>query len=467
MHFVVASRHIKQFSKSLQCISRIGDDLYIEIHEDFIKFVTVNSSRSAYATFTFHSSFFQNYIFEKDDIIPQNQYRVKSKLCFQMFHSLSNIDKCAMKIVNDESKITFYLLCKNGIQKIYSMNYEESQCPAAVFNRDPPYKITAKPKQLSDCLNFFSSNVEEIAMLIQKDRVILRSQVDEKKPNTKALATEVTVDYQDFDNYVFRGPGAEISFGYKDIKTILAYIDVINNPYTMLIDQCGRPFNISFNYNSTFHADFILATLYNSNQPRNAQQAQQYQSAPPVTPQHQYFADSSSFNSRSEHHQNYRNTSMGSPNTNQNYQQQPIFSSHEDDHDDMMDGMPLDHDLQQQQQQTPNSNYQYNISQQQQQQNIYQHSFLPHSFKDQHDLQQYDLLRQQQQQQQQFDFQQYDLQQQQQQQFDFQQNQNIPLSNTSVNTAKRTTINYRSDINLDEDDDDDDDENENIQSSNN
>eukprot|EP01132_Coremiostelium_polycephalum_P009118 gene9118-11174_t len=236
MQVIVPSRHIKQFAKSLQCMSKIGDDLYIEAKEEGVE--------SAIG----------------------NQYKVKSKLCFSMFHAFNNIDKCAMKISNEEGKISFHLLCKNGIQKTYSLNFEISQCLTALYSKDTPHKLIVKPKQISDCLGYFAGTLEEVSIIVVKDRVKLRSYIDDgKKNNNKMLQTEVIIDCADFDEYLTNGSGADISFSFKDLKTIMSYCEAIGNPVAFYIADSGKPFHIYLKYNNTFEVDFVLATLLNNN----------------------------------------------------------------------------------------------------------------------------------------------------------------------------------------------------------
>ncbi|KAK5577167.1 hypothetical protein RB653_002105 [Dictyostelium firmibasis] len=430
MQFVVANRHIKQFSKSLQCISRIGDDLYIEGRKEYIKFTTVNNSKSAFVVFHFSNSFFHSYHLESEEGI---QYKAKSKLCFQMFHSLSNIDKCAMKIDTD-GKISFYLLCKNGIQKTYSINYELSQLQSAVYNKNSPYRVSVKPKQISECLNYFASNTEEISINLQRDRLLIKSSTDDKR-GLKNLYTELILDRNDFDDYDFNGDGEEISFNFKDLKTIMAYVDVINNPCTFFIERGGLPFHINLKYSSTYEVDFVLATLQdNSQQSDDRQQYQQqqpYQQQQQQQQQQQYqpqqYRNSDtvgssplSMNIRNTPQQYRNSNTVGSPSIGQSNQQQ--YSPNENNmYDNDMDTGPMDHDL------SPSVNTNYagdsrtsQLQQQQQQQQIQTH------------VQQYN-------------------------------NQMPPSSMGSTSSyltsnSKKPVISYRG-LNLEADDDDDDDEN--------
>lgn len=54
-------------AKAFHSLGRIGDDLFIEPHEDHMAFRTVNMAESAYASFTFSKSFFSSFTFSEED----------------------------------------------------------------------------------------------------------------------------------------------------------------------------------------------------------------------------------------------------------------------------------------------------------------------------------------------------------------------------------------------------------------
>ncbi|KAF2075107.1 hypothetical protein CYY_003584 [Polysphondylium violaceum] len=284
MKLVVAHRNIKNFAKGLQCISKIGDDLYIEGNEEEIRFTTVNNSKSTFVVFTFNKDFFETYEILDSSNVP---YKVKSKLCFHMFKSLATIEKCALTADNEGNKISFYILGKTGIEKTYQINFECQRPLKALFNKDTPYRVIAKPKQMHGCLGYFANQLEEITLSLQKDRIVLKCYTDDAKKNkNKMLQTEISLDRKNFDEYFiddnFQNVVTEMSFSYKDFKTIMSYCEAINvGSVGFLAEASGRPFVTTVRHGSTFSVDFVLATLGNNDElsqnDNHAQQQQSYQ----------------------------------------------------------------------------------------------------------------------------------------------------------------------------------------------
>lgn len=48
-------------SRTLQALSRIGDELYIEAQKEYLQFAAINMNKTVYATYHFFHSFFSDY----------------------------------------------------------------------------------------------------------------------------------------------------------------------------------------------------------------------------------------------------------------------------------------------------------------------------------------------------------------------------------------------------------------------
>ncbi|KYR01030.1 component of 9-1-1 complex [Tieghemostelium lacteum] len=380
MQLIIAPRYIKQFAKTLQCLSKIGEDLYIQATEESIKFITVNSAKSTYVEVNMQYGFLEAY-HEVEQSFGM-QYKLRAKQCYQMFSSIKNVEKCAINISSDNNKVNFHMLCKNNIQKHYGVNCELATCSNALYSKNTPHRLSVKPKVLNDCLSFFSGTLEEISFQIQKDRFILRSYSDspKKSSNIKSLQTEVNIDYADFDQYLTDGSNTEISFSFKDLKTIMAYCDSMNSGIDMYISQSGDPFHIHFKLTQNFEIDFVIATiLMPSSQPSsqsstNQQQQQQQQQQSSSSYQNKSYSYNNNNNNNSN--QQYTNTSQNrTPNSyNSNIHHQHQHSTSQlsnndnfggfDNFDDQMDIQPPQPQAQQPIQQ-PIQNVHRNPSQQQ------------------------------------------------------------------------------------------------------
>lgn len=61
MKCILPSVNVKLFAKAIHCLAKLGSEIYIEPLDDGLAVKTVNSSRSAYASFLFLPSVFQTY----------------------------------------------------------------------------------------------------------------------------------------------------------------------------------------------------------------------------------------------------------------------------------------------------------------------------------------------------------------------------------------------------------------------
>ena len=94
--------NVKLFAKAVHCLAKLGSEIYIEPLEDGLAVKTVNSSRSAYASFLFLRPLFQVYDHQtseenidgsfkckvavktilQGDVITMAQWRIWGALCF-------------------------------------------------------------------------------------------------------------------------------------------------------------------------------------------------------------------------------------------------------------------------------------------------------------------------------------------------------------------------------------------------
>lgn len=81
--------------KSLQALSKIGDELYIEAKKDRLRLITVNSSKTVCSRFDFLDNFFSSYEVDENDLKNSNNEALTCKIHMKMFLPLlkANLDK--------------------------------------------------------------------------------------------------------------------------------------------------------------------------------------------------------------------------------------------------------------------------------------------------------------------------------------------------------------------------------------
>lgn len=258
MECVIPARYLKLFAKSVSCMAKVGDELFIEATETKLILRTINASRSAFLAFSLNRTFFDTYTLE-DNI--DRKYQVKLKPCQAVFKQYTNMEKCTMRLDEGEQRLVFEILCKHSIQKVYKLTLEDCEAVQAVYSKNEDLnKITSLPKKLIESTNNFHAQLDEISMLASKEQFKLKSYIDDAKAASKVLQTELAVDASDFEEYVIHND-AVVTFSLKDFKSVLGFCDASGQPVTVYFERAGRPICLSVKYFGVFESDFVLATM--------------------------------------------------------------------------------------------------------------------------------------------------------------------------------------------------------------
>ncbi|KAJ3393239.1 cell cycle checkpoint control protein rad9a [Entophlyctis sp. JEL0112] len=273
---------------------------------------------------------------------PQKfHFKVLMRTVHTMFRQKSVVDaleKCVIRYVDSENnfdegndgsvrlyrdRLIVELHCRQGVRKIYQLHYQHVEPMRATFDKDScPNSFTAAPKIIQDWLVFFSNKLEEVSISCVDDatnttnenappvdrihhaqqnqtqckRVLVKSftefvnvsttkqtAADPQAVSRRGLATEISVDVDDFDSFEVGGD-VEVTFCLKDMKTALGFADIIGQPVTANFTGPGQPIIFSTSQTDIFAADFVLATNTFSTivptPPSTAEQA----NAPKTTP---------------------------------------------------------------------------------------------------------------------------------------------------------------------------------------
>jgi hypothetical protein len=260
----IPAKSILLFSKMVTCLSKIGEDLFLEATDDKLVLRTLNQTRSAFFCFSLGQHFFEAYRLIEQGTI----YRCKLvlKACSAVFKSTANVDKCIISVRKTDSSMKFELHCKLGVRKTYELDLEESDTLQAVYSKENcPNRMQVAAHIFSLCLNNFPVNLEEITLVLCKDYVRVKSYVDNQKTENvlkKLLLTELTLSTGDFESYEFTSNReVELTFCLKEMKAILQFCEKQTQPLAFFMEDEGKPILMSVSIPKTFEADFVLATL--------------------------------------------------------------------------------------------------------------------------------------------------------------------------------------------------------------
>lgn len=274
---------MKLFAKAIHCLSKIGNELYLEALSEGLALRTVSSCRSAYACFLFNESFFISYDggsnelpedSEEEDLI---KCKIATKSCLSAFKSMNTIEKtvdqCKIDLNVREARLVFLFYCRHGITKTYNLTFQECETLQAVFAKDLcPNFMTTQAKILSDVVFNFPSNQEEITLVVCPETLKVKNYVDDEPDPNRVIHTEMMLVPEEFDNYQI-GVDTEVTFCLKELRAILTFAEFASQPINMHFETSGRPIVFSMDGDSTYEADFVLATLVDHQSSTQSSQA--------------------------------------------------------------------------------------------------------------------------------------------------------------------------------------------------
>ncbi|KAJ1168826.1 hypothetical protein NDU88_000739 [Pleurodeles waltl] len=268
MKCIVTGGNVKVLGRAIHSLSRIGDELYFEPLEDGLALRTVNSSRSAYACFSFAPLFFQQFesgIGEEQDGDQPFRCKLLMKSVLSVFRSLASLEKtverCRITMNPKASRLVIQLLCKYGVTKTHNLSFQESESLQAVFAKDEcPNVLSAPAKVLVDAVVHFPPMLAEVTLVpSHSGKVLFRNYLEEETDPSKVMLTEMTLHAEEFLHFQVQTE-PEITFCLKEFRGLLSFAESSNLPVNIHFDSAGRPAVFSLE-DSVLEVHFVLATL--------------------------------------------------------------------------------------------------------------------------------------------------------------------------------------------------------------
>ncbi|KAM6392770.1 cell cycle checkpoint control protein RAD9A [Pluvialis apricaria] len=266
MKCIVVGGNVKVFGRAVHSLSRIGDELYLEPTESGLSLRTVNSSRSAFASFLFAPLFFQRY--EAGDPQPDRELfrcKVLMKSFLGVFRSLPSLEKtvgkCLILLKPRASRLVVQLHCKYGVTKTHNLAFQECERLQAVFDTQRCASTLCAPARvLAEAVVHFPQTLAEVTLGAGPGgKISLRNYVEEEAERSKTMVTELCLAEDEFQT-VAVAPGSHITFCLKEFRGLLTFAEASNLPLTIHYDAPGRPVIFSLD-DTVLEVHLVLATL--------------------------------------------------------------------------------------------------------------------------------------------------------------------------------------------------------------
>jgi len=297
----VPAKSLRLFAKTLSCMSKIGNEVFLEGREERLVLRALSASRSAFAGITLHRAFFDHYSLSTTAVAAVGgtasssgssssacRCQVKLKALCAVFRSaaLAQVERCVVVADTLQARLYVDLHCHRGVVKQYRIPFDdESEALEARYDTTGASRIVVRPRVLLDALaNFRQTSADELTLILPPRtapataRILLRSTpVPPADPMQAPVVTECALDPHSLDEYsvepapnitasggggagVYEG-GTSLTFSLKDFKHVCSLCEVVALPMTLQVTRSGQPLVCSTRFFNTFEAVFVQATL--------------------------------------------------------------------------------------------------------------------------------------------------------------------------------------------------------------
>ncbi|KAI9786189.1 MAG: hypothetical protein M1839_007599 [Geoglossum umbratile] len=272
---------VAQVHDILVCLGRFSETVSIEARRNKFILTTLNSSKSAYASFTFDAGrYFDKYYFGPAPWVGQQAddgcftCRIYNKALLSVFKSDSKdkdtaIEKCEISVQDRPQKaqcrLVVKLTCRHGVLKTYKLTYESVEVMHALFDKglaSNRWRISSKP--LKEFIEHFGPRTEQLDIYQENGRATFTSYtekiVDGKEILKQPLHTSVAIGTKEFEEFCVEEK-LHIAFSVKDFKAIITHADSLNASITALYSKPTRPLQIAYESDNGMLCEFTLMTI--------------------------------------------------------------------------------------------------------------------------------------------------------------------------------------------------------------
>ncbi|PAV20230.1 cell cycle checkpoint control rad9a [Pyrrhoderma noxium] len=305
MQFSLDSRALKQFTRSLTCISKYGDELVIHSDPDALLLTSMSQAKTAFCSFTYERSFFVRYV--APQAVEGNDIgRLRCQLQTKAFLSVlrhrnteKSVEKCEMTIIDGqspsspsltgitpptrsnpnnptsptdtfESRLIVRLHCKHGIVKTHKLILNTPSPSDGIPSTQRPTgsgvnQIAIQASVLKEIIDHFPNtrgvrNDPELVWWFGDEDVRIKSMEKGMDARGKSqLATELTIGADEFHIYDILTTPLTIAFFLKEFNAAVSLGDSLSSTMDIRLTDPMDPIYITLETDDCTIL-FIIAT---------------------------------------------------------------------------------------------------------------------------------------------------------------------------------------------------------------
>ncbi|XP_023329229.1 cell cycle checkpoint control protein RAD9A isoform X2 [Eurytemora carolleeae] len=281
MRYIIPKSNIKVFHKAIQALGKVGEELYFEPGPDTLFIKALNSGKSGFFIFSFHSSFFSSIEGQINGESRTEPFRCKVQLksLLLAFNSVFVTEKSVnaglLEFNQDNYKLLIERHCRYEVEARYVLPTMEQDSLKFEFAQRGKSSWCIQSKVLSDVVRAFLSSQDEATMTVTEERFHMKNYVDtyEDKEQTH---TDFSMFPREFEEYNVLEEAA-LTFSLRDLRSIIGFAEATALPVKATFSQGGHPITFSVRQDPVLEVSYALSTLPDNDELKSIQTTRQTQ----------------------------------------------------------------------------------------------------------------------------------------------------------------------------------------------
>ncbi|KAI6714962.1 hypothetical protein JHW43_002469 [Diplocarpon mali] len=268
LDFTLSPESLDKLHSVLACLSKFSEAVSIEASHDKLVLTALNSSKSAYASFSLGSKFFSKYHFKPVKTGPQAKDKFTCKIYNKALLSIfkgravdatrekdTAVEKCDIAIEDGggkaKSRFVIKITCRHGVLKTYRLTFESVTPMHALFIKESANNSwSISSRTLREFVEHFGPGTEQLDIYSEDGRVSFTSYTE------KIVSGNDTLEFGDFSVE----EKLHIVISVKDFKAIIAHAGIANTMVRALYSHPTNPMQFSYSEDGIL-SEFILMTI--------------------------------------------------------------------------------------------------------------------------------------------------------------------------------------------------------------
>ncbi|OAA78863.1 DNA repair protein Rad9 [Akanthomyces lecanii RCEF 1005] len=272
LNFTLSEEGVSGFRDALICLNKFSDDVSLEARKDSFTLSTLNSSKSAYASFKFATNrFFSRYSYQGNGASKERFHcNIRSAADSQRDRDVEKqtlIDRCDVAIEDGQgvkSRFIARIVFRTGLTSTHRLAFETGAPVHAKFSKpDAPHHWSISSRTLRQLMDHFGPGIDYLDINTDGDHVnftcFSEKTVSEDAVLKKPLQTSIAVEADEFDDIEVEDK-LHIVISVKDFRAIIQHAGIGGSALSARYSLPARP--IQFSYaGDALSCEFLIMTV--------------------------------------------------------------------------------------------------------------------------------------------------------------------------------------------------------------